>query len=1105
MKKDVLRENTAVQERETTRENAAEQKSEAARENAAEQEDKAARENAAVQESGTPSESTEVQENGTLSENTAEQESGTFRYDAFISYRHAPLDQYVAQTLQRRLESFKVPRLADRETKELGKKSIRRIFRDRDELPLAGNLSEPIMEALSSSEHLIVICSPRILESEWCKREIETFISLRGIEHVFAVLVEGEPVEAFPEPLRAIKKEVVSEDGSVTVQEIPVEPLAADVRGATKAEVGKKIRQEMLRLAAPMIGCSYDDLRQRHKMRRLKRMLVSAAVIAGVLFLFGAFSAYQAFRIKRQSDHIAAQSEEIMAQSEEILAQSKEIIAQSEEIQEQAQSLYAFQSRSLSETALQLYQSGDRRRALLVALEGIPDDLDHPDRPVVAQSEAALAEILQVYANGSEHRPYALFEHDARTESMTVSPAGAYLATVDSMGQLYCWDIREGALLAKGQEAVNTDYEIAPVFISEERILYVGQDRVVCVDSKNLDIQYTIPELYVTAIAVSPDRSLLAVAQNRYEVGIYDTADGKLVACYEDMQQTETIGWELTFSEDGSRVLFEGAYGESEQESSVREAEDTARIVSIDARTCEVLAEYQIPHKYISAIYCTSEGVCYVIGIGSLITASSGVEVGQSLTCFEPDGRIRWEVDDEESKSGPIRLFEGTVIYRSGKDVCMVSEADGSPVQELHYPADVLRLSVNEESRLIAATLDDGTMRFDVMTDMGVVSRTYMEPSGEWMEDVLSSRDVMILQQRASNRIYLYRLACGANMREAADTEQVYYRSAADEGGKLYLYDYDGYFIYDMIAQETLAQYNAEDQGEYIRGFLAIEDAFVVITKTEVRVIDAETGWLIGSEEKELFSWALAGEELYYVTYGGKFGKMELPSCQSSEISSEFSPEQLLISGDGRFAIGYDNYGGDSCIDLTSGAVRELSTSCKLMAADAAGETYLAADNETMQLARFRFGESEPLMRMDAQLAFIKNIGFSPDGSSFFVCYVDNRLEIYDAESFTLLQSYQDLDGIAEWKELEEGRTLLCGETDSSADSYILDADHNVLYRIPRCRAVSTELGRAYSVLGTTLYEYPLYDLERLVEEAREVLGEDAALTPEERKIYFIE
>lgn len=70
-----------------------------------------------------------------------------FKYDAFISYRHAELDSFVAELLHKQLESFKVPRLADKEIKETGKQGIKRVFRDKDELPLAGNLSAPITEA----------------------------------------------------------------------------------------------------------------------------------------------------------------------------------------------------------------------------------------------------------------------------------------------------------------------------------------------------------------------------------------------------------------------------------------------------------------------------------------------------------------------------------------------------------------------------------------------------------------------------------------------------------------------------------------------------------------------------------------------------------------------------------------------------------------------------------------------------------------------------------------------------------------------------------------------------------------------------------------------
>lgn len=106
-------------------------------------------------------------------------EERKFRYDAFISYRHTELDKFVAENLIKELESFKLPKNVAKKLK--GKKTkIERVFRDREELPLTNNLEEPIVEALQNSEWLIVICSPRLPESVWCKKEIETFISLRG-------------------------------------------------------------------------------------------------------------------------------------------------------------------------------------------------------------------------------------------------------------------------------------------------------------------------------------------------------------------------------------------------------------------------------------------------------------------------------------------------------------------------------------------------------------------------------------------------------------------------------------------------------------------------------------------------------------------------------------------------------------------------------------------------------------------------------------------------------------------------------------------------------------------------------------------------------------
>lgn len=84
---------------------------------------------------------------------------------------------------------------------------------------------------------------------------------MHGREHILAVLVEGEPVDSFPDILRFEEREVTDAEGNVHIEKIEVEPLAADVRGKDKKEVLKQIKSELLRLVAPILGCNYDAIR----------------------------------------------------------------------------------------------------------------------------------------------------------------------------------------------------------------------------------------------------------------------------------------------------------------------------------------------------------------------------------------------------------------------------------------------------------------------------------------------------------------------------------------------------------------------------------------------------------------------------------------------------------------------------------------------------------------------------------------------------------------------------------------------------------------------------------------------------------------------------
>ena len=136
------------------------------------------------------------------------------RFDAFISYRHCDLDKYVAEILHEQLESYKLPKNIKRIISG-GRTKINRVFRDKDELPLTSNLEDPIIKALANSEFLIVICSPRLKESAWCRKEIETFISMHGRKNVLAVLIEGEPADSFPDELLYDYIPVQGPNGSV--------------------------------------------------------------------------------------------------------------------------------------------------------------------------------------------------------------------------------------------------------------------------------------------------------------------------------------------------------------------------------------------------------------------------------------------------------------------------------------------------------------------------------------------------------------------------------------------------------------------------------------------------------------------------------------------------------------------------------------------------------------------------------------------------------------------------------------------------------------------------------------------------------------------------
>lgn len=214
----------------------------------------------------------------------AESSTQEYRYAAFISYRHAPLDRRWAVWLHSALETYRVPR---RLVTAGAPPRIGRVFRDEEEVAAVADLSNTIESALRQSKYLVVICSPRCASSAWVNREVEVFRELGRADQILAVLVEGEPHESFPPALCAMHQGPPHAKRPGDENRRIREPLAADGRPQPGERPRAIRRTVLLRLIATLIGVYFDDLRQREQERTLKRVI---RIAAAALCLLGVVS-----------------------------------------------------------------------------------------------------------------------------------------------------------------------------------------------------------------------------------------------------------------------------------------------------------------------------------------------------------------------------------------------------------------------------------------------------------------------------------------------------------------------------------------------------------------------------------------------------------------------------------------------------------------------------------------------------------------------------------------------------------------------------------------------------------------------------------------------
>ena len=601
------------------------------------------------------------------------------KYDAFISYRHGDIDQLVAEQIHRQLEAFKLPKAIKKRNQEFDRRTkITRVFRDRDELPISNDLSNQITSALGVSEFLIVICSKRLKDSIWCLREIETFIKIHGRNKVLAVLVDGEPDDAFPKILREEVIEQVNDDGTTTQNINYIEPLAADVRGSNSKEISKKIKEEVIRLASPLFECEYDELKQRHREQKIKKRL-SYCVAIGILgVVIGIASTIATFIIQNQSNEIKVQSQIIEERYRESMIEN---------------------AKSKAAQAQGLLEEGDRIAAIELAREILPDRIDDENGFYTSQAHKVLSDASQIYTFGNSIYPDRVLHHESVVCGFAASPNGKRILSVQDYGKVIIWEVETGVKIDEIQIELDyiNEWDSSIKFVDDNNIIYLkeGGFSVFNIESGKTKDYKTDKNIWSITINQARNKILL---EGLYSFYLYAANTYEMIMS-EPIEEFIKYA-EVYFGTDDSTLIL------------VKELDDKKyKIIEYSVEQDSYTDIITLESDYISQVEMIDQDTILLNSRYNEDGENDLLETNSLLHCVR-NNELAWTYEQEGLIYDFIRMGEETplIIVRGYSNFIILDENTGEVVDRIEYAEKTVNIEPGKTSKVfLSIELADGS------------------------------------------------------------------------------------------------------------------------------------------------------------------------------------------------------------------------------------------------------------------------------------------------------------------------------------------------------------------------------------------------------------
>lgn len=438
-----------------------------------------------------------------------------YKYDAFISYRHIEPDLTIAKILHEMIEKFNIPkhlRIVSNDENSINDKHIFRVFRDREELSTK-DLSTMIEEAIANSKNLIVICSKRTSLSPWCRKEVQLFKKIHGVNNIIPVLIEGEPDDSFIDELKNLKATFINSENME--EEKNIELLAADIRPdevkspsfkgyeileyskdpklneLTKKSLDILKKSEIYRIVASMLNVSYGDLKLRHQERYLKRIIYTsiAASIAMLIFVISVTTLYL------------------------------KSVASERKANEQSSLMTLNMA---NEANLQ----GDRILGVLIAQEAMKNV-----SPKMEKYNKLKAQYENVLNNSLITLPFSnqfILATESETEAFGISSDSKWLISSGSFNNAIIWNLENGEI----QKTLTFEAPVVSIALSpDSKKSYVGtaNNKIFEVNMENYEIKNIFGDANLPAVAmrVSKNNKYLIALRNFLILDIFDIQNQK--------------------------------------------------------------------------------------------------------------------------------------------------------------------------------------------------------------------------------------------------------------------------------------------------------------------------------------------------------------------------------------------------------------------------------------------------------------------------------------------------------------------------------------------------------------------------------------------------